>query len=316
MTSPTTIEKLLRSYLCLYWLRPETAIWRTSDALAFHDLGCKLEEPALDLACGDGLNSYVLLGGGEPPLELDAFVDTTTAISRDDFVSGRVDIYDQAPSKSYGAPPPPVKVDVGLDYKEGLLHKASTLHLYRQTVRHDVNYPLPFASNSFSFIFSNALYSMANLRGIFAELRRVLRPGGQLVTLLTSEKFRSHAIYRLYEEHQWEWCRVLDRGRHCEVEHCYPEEIWRGYFDEAGLAIIHMRPCLSSRLYQIAEVGLRPLSPVLIKMANYLKPEDRTSIKQEWIDYCLEIIRPMFLSGWLTDPSTTQIYYMVMATKR
>lgn len=290
-------------------------MWRASDALAVHRLGFTFEEPVLDLACGDGLNGYVLLGGGKPPLTLDAFLDTTPRMSRNEFLSGRIDLYDQSFRTDFDVPVPPVQIEVGLDRKEGLLHKASALHLYRQTVLHDANRPLPFASDHFASIFTNALYSISNLKLALAELRRVLRPNGRLLTLVTNENFRTHAIYRLYEEHGWEWCRVLDRGRHQEVEHCYSEDTWRKYFADAGLTVVSMQPCLSSRLYQLAEIGLRLLSPVLIRMANSLKAEDRLSIKEEWIEYCLEALGPMFTSGWLTDPSVPQIYYLMVAAK-
>lgn len=309
------IETLLRSYLGLYWLRPETALWRTADALAIHAAGITFAAPLLDLACGDGLNSYVLIGGGTPPLSLDAFVATSSP-SREEFLSGRVDLYDRVGELSIAVPAPPRRITVGLDQKAGLLGKASALGLYDGLVHHDANGPLPFAAESFACVFSNALYSISNLSGVLAETARVLRPAGRLVALLTGENFRHYAVYRLYERFGWEWCRVVDRGRHKEVEHCYGEDAWRASFEAAGLEIARWQPHLSSRLYQIAEVGLRPVSPVLIKLANAVSADVRLGLKREWIDYCMEVALPMFTSGWLTNGTTPQIYYLVEAVKR
>jgi len=46
------ISKVLWNFLNLYWIRPETAIWRTLDVLQMRNLNFK--KPVLDASCGDG----------------------------------------------------------------------------------------------------------------------------------------------------------------------------------------------------------------------------------------------------------------------
>ena len=45
-------EKILKNFLNLYWLRPETAIWRTLDVLQIKNR--PFQSPILDAGCGDG----------------------------------------------------------------------------------------------------------------------------------------------------------------------------------------------------------------------------------------------------------------------
>jgi hypothetical protein len=58
MTTSTTFEELLN----VFWLRPETALWREIDVRAMKQFSFKA--PSLDLGCGDGIFSFIRSGGG------------------------------------------------------------------------------------------------------------------------------------------------------------------------------------------------------------------------------------------------------------
>ena len=62
--APSRVSKpdLLRRFLQVYWLRPENAFWMTLRSETLAD--CPIEQPALDIACGDGLFSFLHCGGG------------------------------------------------------------------------------------------------------------------------------------------------------------------------------------------------------------------------------------------------------------
>lgn len=70
---------------------------------------------------------------------------------------------------------------LGVDIAEGMLHFARDQHALKNVACADAEY-LPFADQSVDVIYSNfALQWCANLPRLFAELQRILMPGGQCV---------------------------------------------------------------------------------------------------------------------------------------
>jgi len=55
-------EEKLKQYLNLFWLRPENGLLCTFKSEVMNDIG--FESPSLDLSCGDGLFTFIHLGGG------------------------------------------------------------------------------------------------------------------------------------------------------------------------------------------------------------------------------------------------------------
>jgi SAM-dependent methyltransferase len=301
----------LREHLNVYWLRPEVALWRTADALALS--GFQFVSPSLDLGCGDGVNSYIS-AGGRFPLEFDDFLSVKET-SPTEFLSGSVDIYDDHPTQSVQISPPPRQIDVGLDWKSSLLAKARSLSLYRQLHQHDANFSLPFADESFQTIFCNILYWIENVNVTLAEMARVLMAGGVAAVLVPNSNIGDYSIFRFVEERGWNWCANLDMGRHSHMRHRLSGKEWEDHFVRAGLRVRQRRTYLSSRLVEIHEIGLRPISPVLIKMAHCLTPENRLKIKKEWLDYLWNLAAPLFETEWITDPSLPQTFHCFLLEK-
>ena len=71
---------LLRRFLQAFWLRPENAFWMTrrSETLA----ECPIEQPSLDIACGDGLFSFLHCDGVLAP-SFDVFHSVSEDVSGD-----------------------------------------------------------------------------------------------------------------------------------------------------------------------------------------------------------------------------------------
>lgn len=80
-------ERILTNFLNAYWLRPETALWRTLDVVAMRDF--KFASPSLDMGAGDGTFSF-LRAGGEFDNRFDVFLDVDNLDSYFD----NVDVYD------------------------------------------------------------------------------------------------------------------------------------------------------------------------------------------------------------------------------
>lgn len=75
----------------------------------------------------------------------------------------------------------PQALVVGVDIAEGMLRFAREHHGLKNGLCADAEY-LPFANQSVDIIYSNfALQWCANLPHLFAELQRILKPGGQII---------------------------------------------------------------------------------------------------------------------------------------
>src|SRR4051812_24848809 len=114
MTTSSTFEALLN----VFWLRPETALWRELDARAMQSFAFK--GPSLDIGCGDGIFSFIRSGGRFSP-EFDAF----RAMSGLDKYFDNVDVFDAFDARVSPAvvQTPTYPIDVGFDHKANLLSK-------------------------------------------------------------------------------------------------------------------------------------------------------------------------------------------------
>jgi SAM-dependent methyltransferase len=193
---------------------------------------------------------------------------------------------------------PDYQIDVGFDHKDNLLKKAGLLGMYRETKVGDGNQPLPFADASFSSVFSNIVYWLDEPASALAEIRRVLKPGGQACLMLPNTTLPDYSFYNQLhfkpQDAQWSFLSQLDRGRFGDnIKHARSHATWRQYFAEAGLNVVYHKRHLSKPVIQIWDIGLRPLFPVLLKMANQVSAENLGAIKQEWIETLQHFLAPM-----------------------
>jgi SAM-dependent methyltransferase len=284
MTTNAISSPRLHSLLEYYWLRPETAMWRTLDCRALDNF--KFRRPILDLGCGDGAFSFLRAGGTYHAAQ-DAF---TQVGDLHKFFDGE-DIYDHF-DPSLEEPRivtrPSYQIDVGLDHKGGLLKKANATGLYAGLLEADANNKLPLASESFSTVFSNIVYWLPEYKSALSEIARVLKPDGKAYLHVPSETFREYSFY--YQcfvksrNSNWKWLEQIDRGRTENVKLCQSFEEWEADFRSCGLVVLSYQRYLSKLTLQIWDIGLRPLSPVLIEMAGMLSSEHRLSIKSKWVN--------------------------------
>lgn len=286
-------ERYLRPLLEYFWLRPETAVWRTLDCVALD--GIEFRGPSLDLGCGDGAFSF-LRAGGRYRMDYDF---ASEASNLDKFFAN-ADIYDNANPTLTGDvvdAPPQYTFTYGFDHKIALLMKADKTGLYEHTTVGDGNEPLPFARGTFQSVYSNILYWLESYRDTLASLYDVIRPGGQLVVQVPSERFREfsfyHQLFTKTQDPAWKWLELLDRGRMDNIKNCQTEAEWSADFNEAGFEVERCTPYLSKLVIQAWDIGLRPLSPMLIEMANALDGKKRQEIKRKWVDNLLPLLLPL-----------------------
>jgi SAM-dependent methyltransferase len=288
-----TAHDFLDVHLNVYWLRPESALW---DAIASAVISrAEFLSPSVDVGAGNGIFSFITAGGAFS-LGYDWYrnVDPTGFWQNKDIY----DTFERSPDRSSIEKPPDYKIDYAVDAKESLLRQAAGLDFYRETRLADADKRWPFEDGSVRTIFSNILYWLQSADHSLREIHRILQHGGRALLCLQDHRFKDHCISYRWREKNSELLRLLNRGR---TESSY----WTTSYDEfsalarrIGFRVADHAAYLSPLTLRAWDIGLRPLSPVLIKMVKLLSETDRDAIKIEWMDTC----RP-FLNELLTIDS-------------
>ncbi len=285
---PARLERL-RRFLYAYWLRPENAFWMTLRSLALDR--CVPRAPMLDLACGDGVFSFLHAGG----VFADEF-DVFQAVGRLNEVATRnADMFDAGsacyrPAIVRSAARP---IDTGADRKPELLAKAETLGLYRRRIELDANRPLPFADGEFALVYCNSAYWIREITTLLRELGRVVRPRGRIILHIKLAQLHDYTLESFRKQLGERFLAVIDRGRRACWPSVAPREVWERRFRDAGLAILDATPFITRTHAHIWDVGLRPLAPLLVRMANGLTPATRLAIKRDWVALMMELLDPI-----------------------
>jgi SAM-dependent methyltransferase len=289
MKTSTTFDELLN----VFWLRPETAMWRELDIKAMESF--EFRSPSLDLGCGDGNFSFIRAGGGFD-LDFDAF----RAMRNLDGYFESVDVFDAYDENEcpHLTRPSRYQIDYGYDHKENLLKKAALLRLYKNMQTGDANQSLPFPNESFNSLFSNIVYWLNDPQAVISEISRILRPGGQACLMLPNRTMPEFSFYnQLYVKTgnpDWAFLEKLDRGRFKDnIRQARSAETWDAMFASAGLRVNLHKRHLSKTVVQAWDIGLRPLFPALLKMADALPVQKLPEIKQEWITILKQFLLPL-----------------------
>jgi len=267
-------------------------MWRTISTRALADLFEDVEQPSIDLGCGDGITSFVRAGGDFEPT-FDIFFGVA---GLEDFFEDE-DIYDAAPDEYDPdvAERPDYGFTVGLDHKAALLEKADRLDFYDELVEHDNNDPLPFDDDEFRTVFSNAVYWVENVDLHLREIQRILHPDGVAILVLRTPHVHNFLQYlRSHEDALGtELVDMIDRGRSEHYPSLFEADEWATKLEAAGFTVRERRPLVSTTHAGMWDIGLRPISPLLISMANALSIEQRAQIKAEWIDLWERLLSPL-----------------------
>jgi len=289
MGTSDTLEQLLN----VFWLRPETALWREIDILTMQAF--EMRSPSLDLGCGDGTFSFIRAGG-----EFDRSFDAFRSVSQLDQFFQNVDVFDSYDEKLSPAVSkhPRYQIDVGFDHKINLLKKAGQLGLYRSLKQGDANQSLPFPDASFNSTFSNIVYWLDSPQFVISEISRILKPGGTACLMLPNITFPQFSFYnQLYREGgdtRWKFLEMLDRGRFADnFRQAKSLAEWQATFEQSGLEIERHHSHLSKLTIQVWDIGLRPLFPVLLEMTNELSPEKLIILKTKWMQTMMAFIEPL-----------------------
>jgi len=279
----------LQQYLRAYWLRPENAFWMTLRSVVL--TRSRMNPPSADLSCGDGVFSFIHAGGRFAP-EFDVFA---AVAGLEDVTETHADMFD-AWHESY-APPivadPEFVFDVGTDCKATLLRKAAALSFYRELVEHDHNRPLPFEDASLATVYCNAAYWVERIDAFLSELRRVTRDGGRVVLHVKLSDLDRYSVSAFRDKLGDRVVEIIGRGRIQSWPSLASRREWEQRFRPAGLEVLDATPFVTRTHAFIWDVGLRPIAPMLVRMANALTPSTRAAVKRDWVALFMDLLTPI-----------------------
>jgi SAM-dependent methyltransferase len=290
-------DQFIDPHLNVAWLRPESALW---DAIASALISqFEFVHPSLDFGCGNGIFSFITAGG-----DFSTDFDWYRNVNPEGFWENR-DIYDtfQAFDRDkWIIRAPRYEITVGGDAKINLLLQANGLDFYKHAALLDGNGNLPFENESFETVFSNILFWLKSPQSSLAEIQRILRPGGRALLCLQDPRFKEYCRSYRWRELQSELLRLVNRGRS-------ESHLWTVSYDElmrlaetSGFRVAFHSYYISPLTMKVWDIGLRPLSPLLLKMIRKLSEEDRKAIKTEW----METLRPFVRELWNLDVQNTK----------
>lgn len=281
--------ELLRRFVEMYWLRPENALWMTLRSEALQSVA--LLHPSIDVSCGDGVFSFLHMGG-----RFDSTFDVFTSVGHLDRVrTQRADMFDTA-GPDYQPKiqaRPGDHFDVGVDCKAAMLAKAKALSFYGELVSQDNNRPLQFESESFATIYCNAAYWVQKIDEFLAELARVVRTDGRIIVQVKLDSMKRYTLSQFEATLGTKFLDIIDRGR----MDCWPSltdrATWEKRFRDAGLSVVEATPFVTRMHSYLWDIGLRPIAPQLVRMANALSPGTRAEIKRDWVELFCELLTPL-----------------------
>lgn len=284
-------SSFFEQFLNHFWLRPENALLVALRAESYYSTldAFKRAQTSVDVSCGDGVFSFVTMGGRLSE-RTDMFRSVLTNIpfrdgDRDPFdhfdETYEIEIIDR-PSHTF---------TYGTDWKENMLRRAEKLSFYNELIHHDNNNPLCFSDNSIDFVYSNSAYWVANFQGHLCELARVCRPRGTIVLQMKTNRIRDYTAEKYISGFGERFYEIIDAGRLSTWKGLRSkEEILRILEGIRDLRIDRCEPIYGGALIQIWDIGLRPLFNPLVRLASGVSEELRLSVKQEWC----EIFRQAF----------------------
>lgn len=267
------------------WLRPENVIWDAVAAkMIYHEL--RESKDLLEVGIGNGYCTFMILGG-KFKKEYDYYYNVNTKGFWDN-----KDIYDHVTSyniKQYILKYPENRVKYALDHKSNLLEQTKQLGFVDQLILQNANDVIDF--DGVSTIYSNIIYWLADPIKVIKNFDHLLKKGGKIILVFPNNKFYQYAIsYGRKNKLQV----LLNRGRADSMMWSMDMEDFAKIIQEhTGLSITKYQKYLAETTLKIWDIGLRPISPHLINMANYLNEKTRMEIKDEWCATILKFLEEL-----------------------
>lgn len=290
----------LQAFLKLYWLRPESALLCAllAKQLVKH---CELQSLAdnLDFSCGDGLFAFTLLGG-----ELQAEFNLYASSKIDSAIVDKKDIYDSI-DRAYQPKvlqAPLTTMRAGLDVNQNMLARAERLGIYRELIHAKAEeYDTTASDRAESAAYTSAsifssIYMYTNTEQLLKSVNGVLASGGRFIVNVKTPLFR-----KFYEQLEVSYppgfARFIERNMRGILTNLQEVAAWEQHFEKAGFQIIAKENTMNASLVPVWTLGLRSLTPLLIKMLDKVPAASQLELKTEFIDTFHSVLAELYHSG-------------------
>lgn len=273
----------LHEFLNLYWLRPESALLCSLLAKNIEVRDSIADN--IDLSCGDGLFAFTLLGG-----RLGADFNLYASSRVESAVVGNKDIYDNFDDayRPKVIAEPHTTMRSGLDVNRNMLARAECLGIYREHIlARAEEYALQAPANqkesySSASIFSS-IYMYENTAQLLQAVRQLLRTGGQLIVNVKTPVFRK--FYEgLEASYPSAFANFIERNMRGILTNLQELHSWEQHFRAAGFSIVSKRSTMSASMVPLWTIGLRSLTPLLIKLVSYVPQASLEEMKTEFVE--------------------------------
>jgi len=331
-----SINDVLLSCINLHWLRPDNALWVLSFYQTFAkeiQLATNSNNKTLDLGCGDGTTSYILLDGVLNK-SFDVFHDTQAEranLKTDTVRSASGSLEDQKgdfynihtenwkSSLKFDAIPPS-HFSWGCDWKDALVQKATDLNIYDKGIVHDANSPLPLIDGEVDFVFSTIIYWLANPAKVLTDVSRVLKTKGIFAFSCPNESITNFTLHSMIDKFNYPELASLDRGRHENWKrHANKKEYWESLITNAGFKIVDYKPFHSSLQIAFGETWIRTLLPAYKVLYQRLLPGHKEiwqEFKDEWVMEMYRLLLPFTDENWLKSKNNPPLYHAFFCEKQ
>jgi SAM-dependent methyltransferase len=315
MSKTTDPRELLSSSLALWWLRPENGLAVASYTLYGYDFSPRDGQRAADFACGDGINTF-FKAGGRFDRSFDIFGAAVRPEDASQVVARSIDVFDHF-DDSYRpvvTNRPACRFAIGTDHKANLLRKAAQLDYYDQLLDADLAHEPQIDNESLDIAYCNSLYWIAQPEHAILHIYKKLKHGGiGVFDVMTTHRKALH-FQHLFPTLSPAWQVLMNRGRDQNNPGIRSAREWRVIFAANGVADVEEeRDIFPATIAHTWNIGLRPLFPVLNRMAAELRADSRQSIKEEWVEVWTELLLPLLTEPgeFPNDGSRVRVQYVV-----
>lgn len=319
-------DDFLKTFLELYWLRPESAILTSLLAKNIPNDYLKQRKNTADINCGDGIFSFIVNGG-----KFENSFDLYKSTKIDSSIVKKEDIYNHydksyiTPIKEYSK----LSYSYGIDISDKMLLKASSLKIYEKELLYtgEINlnaraeYPLHTLNNEkislnnsldLISIFSS-IYMYSNTSYILQKINYLLKKDGIFIVNTKTNLFKK--FYESLENtYPKTFSSYIERDMRCILQSLHKEQEWEDFFKLHNFEIIEKKPTLQKNLVPIWSIGLRFLTPLLVKMSTNVTDKDAWfEIKNEFVDTFYKVLVDFYYED--INPNNASSFLYVLKKK-